>query len=198
MFSEPNLSKCRIATAPEGGLLIRGVLEAAGGEGTPRLLLLTAAGVPAAGFGSGGSVTLSAPAEAADGGPVEIEGVTFTSGGRIVVAGGGGDAILVGLAASGAVDTAFGAAGTVVQSTTLPSWTSPRAITAEPDGELVVTGLTDAGSTDRHPFWMRFTADGKLRRTPPAPRTRRSPWSAPNCVPPARASSTRSSATPGS
>jgi uncharacterized delta-60 repeat protein len=166
VFSDPNLSECRIVTAPEGGLLIRGVLEAAGGGGTPRLLLLTAAGAPAAGFGSGGSVTVSAPAKVAAGGPVEIEGVAFTSGGRIVVAGGGGDAVLIGLAASGAVDAAFGTAGTVVQPTTLPSWTSPRAITAEPDGELVVTGLTDAGSTHRHPFWMRFTADGKLRRTP--------------------------------
>jgi uncharacterized delta-60 repeat protein len=87
-------------------------------------------------------------------------------GGRIVVAGGGRDAILVGLAPSGAVDAAFGAAGTVVQSATLPSWTSPRAIAAKPDGELVVTGLTDAGATDRHPFWMRFAADGRLRRTP--------------------------------
>lgn len=166
VFSDPNLSECRVATAPEGGLLISGVLEAAGGEGTPQLLLLTAAGAPAAGFGSGGSATVSAPAEAASGGPMEIEGVAFTSGGRIVVAGGAGDAVLVGLAASGAVDTAFGTAGTVVQPATLPSWTSPRAITAKPDGELIVTGLTDAGSTHRHPFWMRFTADGKLRRTP--------------------------------
>jgi uncharacterized delta-60 repeat protein len=166
VFSDHNLSECRVATAPEGGLLISGVLEAAGGEGTPQLLLLTAAGAPAAGFGSGGSVTVSSPTEAAGSGPVEIEGVAFTSSGRIVVAGGGGDAVLIGLAASGAVDAAFGTAGTVVQRATLPSWTSPRAITAEPDGELVVTGLTDAGSTYRHPFWMRFTAEGKLRRTP--------------------------------
>jgi uncharacterized delta-60 repeat protein len=162
VFNDPDLSECRLTTAPGGGLLIRGVVEAADGEGTPQLLLLSAAGAPAAGFGGDGTVT----ADAAGGGPVEIEGVIFTPGGRIVVAGGGGDAVLLGLAASGAVDAAFGTAGTVVQRATLPSWTSPRAITALPNGELVVIGLTDAGSTSRHPFWMRFATDGKLRRTP--------------------------------
>ena len=167
VFSDPGLSECRVAIAPDGGLLIHGVLERRAARTRRKaLLLLTAAGMPAAGFGSGGSVPVSIPTETPRGEPAGIGGVVLTSGGRIVVAGGGRDAVLVGLATSGAVDATFGTAGTVVQSATLPSWTSPRAMAAEPNGELIVTGLTDAGSIDRHPFWMRFAADGRLRRTP--------------------------------
>ena len=54
VFSDPDLSECRVAIAPDGGLLIHGVLEAAGGKDTPRLLLLTAAGMPAAALAAAG------------------------------------------------------------------------------------------------------------------------------------------------
>jgi len=168
VFSTPGLSECKLAVAPEGGLLVREsvrAFEARKGEAAPRLLLLTAAGTPAAGFGAGGTVQAPTPTQAPDGTPLRIEDAAY-AGGRLVLGGGGEDAILIGLGSTGAVDPSFGEGGIVVQGASLPSWTKPRAITAEPDGELVVTGSTDSGSTEERPFWMRFTAEGKVIPTP--------------------------------
>jgi uncharacterized delta-60 repeat protein len=169
-FIDPGLSECRMQLAPEGGLLIRGVDKTNDDEGTPKLLLLTATGAPAAGFGSGGAVSIPQPTAAAAGGAGwQLQGVAFSPGGQLTVAGGGGDSVgqegvatLVGLTASGAIDPAFGTGGTVVQSALPPSSTSPRSVVAEPDGELIVSGLTDSGRAFGHPFWMRFGANGKL------------------------------------
>jgi uncharacterized delta-60 repeat protein len=162
VFSEGGRTECALAVAPEGGLLIGEVSEPGHGKTSSRLLLLTAAGAPAPGFGDGGSVHVSAPKQAVGGAPLTIEDAAFASDGRIVVGGGGEDAVLIGLGSNGGVDPSFGQRGTVAQRASLPSWTKPRAIAAEADGELLVTGITDSGSVEERPFWMRLTADGKL------------------------------------
>ncbi|MBS1886810.1 MAG: hypothetical protein JSU06_06445 [Actinobacteria bacterium] len=97
--------------------------------------------------------------------PLEAEGVVVAPDGRIVVAGGDGDAVLAGLAANGAVDPSFGTGGAVVEPGLLPSWSRPRAMAVETNGEIVVTGSTDSGTTEFRPFWMRFGADGALLPT---------------------------------
>ncbi len=170
-FVAPGLWGCRIMPAPEGGLLVRGTVGGNEYEGTPKLVLLTSAGTPAAGFGKGGSLSLPRPAGTEPGEAWQVEGAVFQPGGALVVAGGGeltydsgGVATLIGLGANGAPNLAFGSGGTVVQPTSPPSWTSPRAMIAMPDGELIVSGMTDSGRPARHPFWMRFGRDGKLIR----------------------------------
>lgn len=162
VFTDPQLFGCRLATAPGGAMLIRGALEA-GGRGPSQLLLLGASGAPTPGFGASGSVTVPAPGGTPPAASVNAEAFAVASDGRVLVANGrDGAAVLIGLGANGTVDPAFGAAGSVVAPASLPAWTSPAAIAAEPDGELILTGITDSGSTERSPFWMRFTADGKL------------------------------------
>ena len=163
---------CRITPAPEGGLLVRGIVGGNRFKGTPKLLLLTAAGTSAAGFGKSGSVSLPRPAGTKPGEAWQVEGTVFQPGGGLVVAGGGeltydsgGVATLLGLAANGARNPAFGSGGAVVQPTSPASWTSPRAMVALPDGELIVSGMTDSGRAARHPFWMRFGRGGKLIRS---------------------------------
>jgi uncharacterized delta-60 repeat protein len=176
-FTDPGLDQCELAVAPEGGLLVRAEADAGGGEPAPRLLLLSAAGTPVPSFGSGGSVTVAAPTKGPDAAPLKVEAACFTATGRIVAAGGAGDAVLVGLGANGQVDPGFGEGGQVVQRASLPSWTKQRAIAAEPDGGLVVTGVTDSGAVEEHPFWMRFTADGK-----PIPTSSGAPFASPPVV----------------
>jgi uncharacterized delta-60 repeat protein len=165
VFSDPDISGCKMSAAPEGGLLVRGSVPTANGKKGPALLLLTAAGAPAAGFGSGGVVTVPEIAEVGAGRYSRLRGAAFLSDGRIVATGVHRDGVLVGLGANGALERGFGNRGTVVQRTSLPSSAKPQSIAAEPDGELILTGVTDTGSVDRHPFWMRFGADGRLRRT---------------------------------
>jgi len=161
-IADPRLFECLIAAAPGGGLLVGGTTGAEG-EGPPRLTLLTAAGTPATDFGDGGSVGVSVPAEPLRAEPLTLESLVVSSSGRIIVGGSAGDdAVLVGLKANGEVDPAFGSGGTVVEAGRLPSWTRPVATAAEPNGELIVTGVTDSGGTVERPFWMRFGADGKL------------------------------------
>jgi uncharacterized delta-60 repeat protein len=172
VFTDPGLVECAVEAAPEGGVLVRGTTKGTDGKGLPRLLLLTASGEPSARFGDGGSVVISPSGSGEVPRGWAVAGAAFAPEGRVVVAAGGGIetaaggvATLFGLTAGGAADPAFGSAGTVVQPVRLPSWTSPRAIAAEPDGELVVTGVTDSGSLQRHQFWMRFSAAGQLRHT---------------------------------
>lgn len=165
VFSDPEISRCKMSAAPEGGLLVRGSVPTADGKKRPALLLLTAAGAPAAGFGSGGLANVPQIAEVGAGRYSRLRAAAFLSDGRIIVTGDHRDAVLVGLGANGTPERAFGNGGTVVQRTSLPSSAKPRSIAAEPDGELILTGVTDSGSVDRHPFWMRFGASGRLRRT---------------------------------
>jgi uncharacterized delta-60 repeat protein len=94
-----------------------------------------------------------------------------------VAAGGAGDAVLIGLGVNGEVDPGFGEGGLVVQRASLPSWTKPRAVAAEPDGAFVVTGVTDSGNFEERPFWMRFTADGR-----PIPASSGAPFASPPVV----------------
>jgi uncharacterized delta-60 repeat protein len=159
VLKDADLAGCRIIAAPEGGLLVRGTIEATSGQPAPRLLRLDAGGARVAGFGNGGTVTVPGPA-AAGGEPPAIDGVALAPDGRIVAAGGARDAILVGLEADGATNPAFGKGGTVVESRALLSSTSVRSVVVEPDGELIVAASTDSGATDRNPIWMRFTAAG--------------------------------------
>jgi len=166
VFSDPEISGCEMSAAPEGGLLVLGSVATADREKRPALLLLTTAGALAAGFGSGGLVTVPQIAELGEG--VAYSGLhdaAFLSDGRIVATGEHRDGVLVGLGANGALERGFGNRGTVVQRTSLRSSAKPQSIAAEPDGELILTGVTDTGSVSRHPFWMRFGADGRLRRT---------------------------------
>ena len=170
-FTDPSLAECRIALAPEGDLLVRGVVKRNEDEGTPKLLLLTAAGAPVVGFGDGGSLSVAPPAGSAPGEAWNVEGTVFTPGGGLLIAGGGGSyyagggvATLIELAADGRPDSAFGSGGTVSQPASPPSWTSPRAMLALPDGELIVSAMTDSGRASRHPAWMRFRRDGKRIR----------------------------------
>lgn len=165
VFSDPEISGCEMSAAPEGGLLVRGSVTTADGKKGPALLLLTAAGAPAAGFGSGGVVTVPQIAEVGAGRYSRLRAAAFLSDGRIVATGDHRDGVLVGLGANGALERGFGNGGTVVQRTSLPSSAKPQSIAAEPDGELILTGVTDTGSVDRHSFWMRLGADGRLRRT---------------------------------
>jgi uncharacterized delta-60 repeat protein len=155
-FVDPELAKCVPAAMPEGGLVVRGEIPLGEGKSTPRVLLLTAAGAPAAGFGDGGSLTVPVPT----GATATVESLAVTSEGRIVVAEGGAEAALVGLGLNGSLDPGFGTAGMVVKPAPLPALTSPRGIAAEPDGGLIVTGTTDSGSAAPRPFWMRLSADG--------------------------------------
>lgn len=164
VFSDPEISGCDMSAAPEGGLLMRGSVPTADGKTGRALLLLTAAGAPAAGFGSGGVVSVPQIAEVGAGRYSRQRDAAFLSDGRIVVTGDHRDGVLVGLGADGALERGFGKGGTVVQRTSLPSSAKPRSIAAEPDGELILTGVTDAGSVDRHVFWLRFGADGRMRR----------------------------------
>lgn len=165
VFNDPDLSECLITLAPEGGLLLRGTITKDDGEKQPQLLLLTATGTPAAGFGSGGAVTVPQIAEVGRGDYPQLRDVAFLADGRIVASGDHGDGVLVGLGPDGAPDPGFGAGGTVVQRTSPPSSARPRALAVEPDGELTLTGVTDAGSANRHSFWMRFGPTGRLLRT---------------------------------
>ncbi len=161
-FVDPRLYECSIAAAPEGRLLVGGTTGVEG-EGPPRLTLLTAAGTPATDFGDGGRVGVSVPAEPLRAEPLTLESLVVSSSGRVVVGGAAGDdAVLVGLKANGEVDPAFGSGGTVVEAGRLPSWTRPLATAAEPNGDLIVTGVTDSGDTVERPFWMRFDANGNL------------------------------------
>lgn len=155
-FTDPDLYACALTAGPEGSLLVRGAVEV-GGQKVPRLLLLDAAGAPVAGFGNAVSALAGTPANV----PLQIEDVAVASGGRILVAAGGEDAVLLGLGSNGAVDPAFGSAGSLVVPTLLAPLTAPSAIAAEPDGELIVTGVTDSGSSERRSFWMRFSAAGE-------------------------------------
>jgi uncharacterized delta-60 repeat protein len=170
-FFAADLSECGVAAAPEGGLLVRGVVKRNEDEGTPKLLFLSAAGAPVVGFGNGGSLSVAPPAGSEPGEAWNVEGTVFSPGGGLVIAGGGGSyyagggvATLIGLAADGRPDPAFGSGGTVSQPASPPSWTSPRAMLALPDGELIVSAMTDSGRASRHPAWMRFERDGKLIR----------------------------------
>jgi uncharacterized delta-60 repeat protein len=165
-FVDPELEKCAPAVTPEGGLVVRGKVpdgKPPTGEeiGTPRLLLLTAAGAPATGFGEGGSLTVPGPA----GAMVTAESLDVTPEGRILVAEGGAEAALVGLGTNGALDPGFGSAGMVVKPAPLPALTAPLGFAAEPDGELILSGTTDSGSAESRPFWMRLNADGAVLPT---------------------------------
>jgi uncharacterized delta-60 repeat protein len=160
-FTAPELAGCVPTTTSEGGLIVSGQIPTGDREGTPRLDLLTSSGAPATGFGDGGSLTVPGPAGAA----VTVEGLAVTPAGRIVVAAGGAEAVLVGLGPNGTLDPGFGAAGMVVKPALLPALTLPRGIAAEPDGELIVTGTTDSGAAAPRPFWMRLGADGSVLPT---------------------------------
>jgi uncharacterized delta-60 repeat protein len=165
VFTAPDLAGCRLLAAPEGGLLVWGTTEVAPGQRSPRLIRLTAAGAPVAGFGDGGTVTVGIPTGEALRELSVSGGAAIGADGRIVVAGGTSSAILAGLEANGAPNPAFGSAGTVVKFHPIPSTTSVRSILAEPDGELLVAATTSSGGSGGHPIWMRFTAGGKLKPT---------------------------------
>jgi hypothetical protein len=106
-------------------------------------------------------VTVPVPPQASGGEPSRVDAVLTTADGHIFAAGGARDAFLLGLEAGGTPNPAFGSAGAVVQSRSRPSATSVRTVLAEPDGELIVAATTNAGSTEGHPIWLRFTATGK-------------------------------------
>ncbi|HJZ37034.1 MAG TPA: hypothetical protein VJ204_12270 [Solirubrobacterales bacterium] len=166
VFSDPSLQQCAVTAGPEGGLLITGQVETSKGATVPRLLRLTAAGVPDPSFGEGGTATVSLPKVAIGDKPLYLGRAIFLADGGIVAPGSGSEGFLLGREADGAPRRGFGTAGTIVEAGSVPSRTLPGAATAEPDGDVIVTGLTDSGAATLRPFWMRFAPDGKLIRTP--------------------------------
>ena len=133
ILGDRSLSGCRVMAAPDGGLLLSGRLGAGRGPGVSELRRITATGTIETSFGRGGSVTISTSSEAGDGLPWQSRGIDFGPGGRLVVAGGGSLAALVGLEAEGAPDPAFGNDGSGSITTTRTSgWSSWRSASDRP------------------------------------------------------------------
>jgi uncharacterized delta-60 repeat protein len=155
-----------VTAGPEGGLLVTGQVGTSTGASAPRLLRLTAAGAPDPSFGEGGTATVSLPKVAIGDKPLSLGPAIFLTDGGIVAAGSGSEGFILGREADGAPRRGFGTAGTIVEAGSIASRTVPGAAAAEPDGDVIVTGLTDSGAATLRPFWMRFAPDGKLIRTP--------------------------------
>jgi uncharacterized delta-60 repeat protein len=113
-------------------------------------------------FGSGGKVI--APGSATE----EALGVALEPDGRIVLAGltivGVGDFDVMRFNTDGSLDTSFGSGGKVTTDVTPGQFDVGRAVAVQPDGKIVVTGITEGASPEDFAV-VRYNLDGSLDGT---------------------------------
>jgi uncharacterized delta-60 repeat protein len=123
----------------------------------------TSSGAPDHGFGTGGKVSArtSLSYEGAD-------AVAFQPDGKIVVAGssasGSGDFRVTRYTKSGALDRGFGRGGKVLTDFGPSRADVPTAVAVQPDGKIVVAGLSELGLGATQFALARYTKSGALDR----------------------------------
>ncbi|QJR13383.1 InlB B-repeat-containing protein [Usitatibacter palustris] len=145
----PFAGGCNIANAlaiqSNGAIVVTGTAPMVDGNSAFALVRYSQTGTLDASFGSGGIVLTPDVMHAVP----KLSGVAALPDGRIVVAGSAGasgsDVVLIGLTASGAMDSTFGQAGRVV--TGGVGNQVANAMTVRPDGRIVVVGGA-AGSSN--------------------------------------------------
>jgi uncharacterized delta-60 repeat protein len=106
------------------------------------------------GFGTGGIVTTAYYRR--------IVGIALQPDGSIVVAGGGGNFVLVRYKPDGSLDTSFGAGGVVTTSFLSANGAYASAVAIQPDGKILVAGKVYFGPPNYLFALARYTPNGKL------------------------------------
>lgn len=139
---------------------------------TPALSAFTASGGLDPGFGRGGVVRLRSLAcefaRLSRFSPVEPLGVLFLSGlpdGRVLAGGGTeGGAFLAEVGGDGRLESGFGNDGVVTRTNPRPSTTELESMAVDRRGRVVVSGYTDAGTSQFGGAIFRFRPDGAADR----------------------------------